>query len=57
MTYEPKHQPPYTQQPPQGPVNYDEPPRHCPKVSGLMGSGVWFPEGWSRSGCMLVAAA
>ena len=30
MTYEPKHQPHYTQQLPQGPVTYDEPPRHNP---------------------------
>jgi hypothetical protein len=30
MTYEPKHQPPYTQQPPQRPVTYDEPPRYNP---------------------------
>jgi hypothetical protein len=33
MTYEPKHQPSYTQQPPQGPVTYDEPPRHNPSAS------------------------
>ena len=30
---------------------------HCPKVSGVMGSGVRFSEGWSRSGCMLIPAA
>ena len=30
---------------------------HCPKVSGPMRRGVRFSDGWSRSGCMSVAAA
>jgi len=30
---------------------------HCPKVSGPVGCGVRFSEGWSRSGGMLIAAA
>jgi hypothetical protein len=30
---------------------------HCPKVSGLMGSGVWFSVAWSRSGRMSAAAS
>ena len=33
MTYEPKHQPTYTQQPPQGPATYDEPPRYDPSAN------------------------
>ena len=33
MTYEPKHQPNYTQQPPQGPATYDEPPRYNPSAN------------------------
>jgi hypothetical protein len=33
MTYEPKHQPPYIPQPPQGPVTGDEPPRYNPSAS------------------------
>jgi len=33
MTYEPKHQPPNTQRPPQGPVTYDEPPRYNPSTN------------------------
>ena len=33
MTYEPKHQPPHTQQPPQGPVTYDEPSRYNPSAN------------------------
>ena len=33
MTYEPKHEPPYTQQPPQGPVTHDEPPRYNPSAN------------------------
>ena len=33
MTYEPKHQPTYTQQPPQGPAAYDEPPRYDPSAN------------------------
>ena len=33
MTYEPKHQPPYTKQPPQGPVTYDEPSRYNPSAN------------------------
>ncbi len=34
--------------PPPGHLN--DPGNHCPKVSRLMGSGVWFYAGWSRSG-------
>jgi hypothetical protein len=33
MTYEPKHQPPYTQQPPQEPVAYDEALRYNPSAN------------------------
>ena len=33
MTYEPKHQPHYTQQPPQRPVTYDEPSRYNPSAN------------------------
>ena len=33
MTYEPKHQPSYTQQPPQGPVTYDQPARYNPSAN------------------------
>ena len=33
MTYEPKHQPAYTQQPPQGPVTYDEPSPYNPSAN------------------------
>ena len=33
MTYEPKHEPPYTQQPPQGPGTYDQPPRYNPSAN------------------------
>ena len=33
MTYEPKHQPPYIQQPPQGPVTYDEPSPYNPSAN------------------------
>ena len=33
MTYEPKHQPPDTQQPPQGPVTHDEAPRYNPSAN------------------------
>ena len=30
---------------------------HCPKLSGLMESGVWFYAGWSRSGGRSVTVA
>lgn len=33
MTYEPKHQPPYTQQPRQGSVSNDDPPRCNPSAN------------------------
>jgi len=33
MTYEPKHQPHYAQQPPQEPVTYDEPSRYNPSAN------------------------
>ena len=46
MTYEPRHQPPYTQQPPQGPVTYDEPPRNpstdVPPGPRAKLQGVWL---------------
>jgi hypothetical protein len=36
---------------------HDDLAAHCPKVSGPVGCGVRFSEGWSRSGGMLIAAA
>jgi len=38
-------------------LKFHQPARHCPKVSGPMRRGVRFSDGWSRSGCMSVAAA
>jgi hypothetical protein len=47
MTYEPKHQPTYTQQPPPGPVTYDEPLRYNasandPPTPHAKLQGVWL---------------
>jgi hypothetical protein len=47
MTYQPKHQPPYMQQPPQGPITYDEPPQYnpssgAPPTPHAKLNGVWL---------------
>jgi hypothetical protein len=47
MTYQPKHQPPYMQQPPQESVTYDEPPRYnqsanVPPTPRAKLQGVWL---------------